>query len=121
MSEKAHISPESERRKALRIPIRVMHVKLEGKKKVFFGYADNLSENGMFIQSVNPKEAGSRFKISFALPGSNTSIECMAEVVWKRDFSPSSQHKPGMGLKFVDIDSDYKDILRKFLQKNSNA
>ena len=121
MSGKIHVHGTDERRKDLRVPLRVMHVKLEGKTKVFFGYADNLSENGMFIQSINPKEAGSRFKISFQLPGSTSTIECMAEVIWKRDFSPSSSHKPGMGLKFIDMDSDYKDALRRFLEDKSQS
>lgn len=106
-----------EKRRELRVPMRVLHVKLEGHKKVFFGYADNLSTSGFFIQSINPKEAGSKFKIEFNLPDCQEKIECLAEVVWKRDFTTNSSCKPGMGLRFVEIERKYSALIREFIEK----
>lgn len=112
-----HDNENGEKRKDLRVPIRVMQIKMEGGTKVFFGYADNLSTSGLFIQTINPKAAGTRFSIEFILPGSQQKIECQVEVMWKRDFVPGSHFKPGMGLRFIDLDSDFLSLLRQFIEQ----
>ncbi len=96
-----------------------MQVHSGEKKKLFFGYANNLSASGMFIQSINPKPAGTQFKVEFTLPGREEKIECTVEVVWKRDFVPGSRYTPGMGLKFVELDSDYRNLLKRFIEQSS--
>ncbi len=95
-------TPAASKRKTLRYPILITKIKVEQNGKVFFGYAKNISKTGLFIQSINPKDEGERFKIEFNLPGDNETFTCMAEVIWKRDYLPNARYEPGMGLEFID-------------------
>lgn len=94
------------KRRYLRSPILVTKVKAEHNGKVFFGYAKNVSKVGIFIQTINPKDEGERFKLEFQLPDDDETIICVAEVVWKRSYHPSEEYEPGMGLKFIDLSEE---------------
>ncbi len=62
-------SIQKSRRKELRTPILITRIKADCNGKTFFGYAKNISQGGMFIQSVNPKNVNEQFQIEFSLPG----------------------------------------------------
>ncbi len=102
------------KRRYLRSPILVTKVKAEQNGKVFFGYAKNVSKVGIFIQTVNPKDEGERFKLEFQLPGGGETITCTAEVVWKRSYHPSEEYEPGMGLRFIDISEEISAKIDKW-------
>ncbi len=82
----------------------VRQVKDEDKKRYFFGYAKGISREGLFIQTTCPKEEKMKFNLEFSLPKDGKSIECKAEVVWRREFIPGAFNEPGMALKFLDLD-----------------
>ena len=53
----------SEKRVHLRVPLRVLKVgSFESGRDIFFGYAQNLSLGGMYIQTSNPKDIGEELK-----------------------------------------------------------
>ena len=99
------------KRKTLRTPILITKVKVDQDGKVFFGYAKNISKTGLFIQSINPKDEGERFKIEFGLPGDNETFRCMARVIWKRGYMPNARYEPGMGMEFIDMPGGLSDKL----------
>ena len=103
------------KRSNLRIPLIVTKVKAGQGGKVFFGYAKNISRVGIFIQTINPKNEGERFKIEFQLPHNGGPISCMAEVIWKRNYHPYSEYEPGMGLKFIDLSEEMSDRLDRWV------
>ncbi len=107
------------KRKNLRTPLLVTKVKGEAKGNVFFGYAKNISRVGLFIQTVNPKKEKEQFSIEFTLPSTNDTILCAAEVVWKRDFMENAKYEPGMGLKFVDLESEQSEEIDRWVRMNS--
>lgn len=110
---------QSDKRMDLRIPLRVMKVNTtDYGKEVFFGYAQNLSLSGMKIQTSNPRNIGSRFKIIFELSG-NIRINCDAEVIWAQDYDPKSKIMPGMGIKFIDMNSECVRSIEEYIKKNS--
>lgn len=91
-------------RKNLRTPLMVLKVKVDDGRKVFFGYAKNISRSGLFIATTNPREPGTSFQVEIPFPAPvNRKLTCTCEVVWKRDFSAKSLYEPGMGLKFLDL------------------
>ena len=97
---------QESRRKNLGIPILITRVNDESKGKTFFGYAKNISQGGMFIQSVNPRNVNERFQIEFSLPGEDKPIGGKVEVVWKRQLLSRKSYEPGMGIRFLDMEED---------------
>jgi len=61
------------------------------------GIVLNLSEDGMSLQAVGPLESQSRVTLRIQVPGSQTSIETAALVVWV------SESKRQVGVRFVDL------------------
>jgi len=104
------------KRKSLRSPILVTKVKEESNgPKVFLGYAKNISRTGLFIQTINPKKQNEVLCIEFSLPGSEKSLTCAAEVIWKRDFSANSKYQPGMGIMFLDMPENNASTIEKWV------
>jgi uncharacterized protein (TIGR02266 family) len=103
-------------RKNLRAPLMVLKVKVDDGRKVFFGYAKNISRGGLFIATTNPREPGTSFRVEVPLPAPlNRKMTCTCEVVWKRDFTPNSPFEPGMGLKFADLPEHLADEIHRWV------
>ncbi len=111
---------QKERRKELRVYLRVFKMKVETSKDVFFGYAKNISASGLFVPTVNPKNVGERFRLKFRLPGSEREIIVLAEVVWNRSYSDSDEFEPGMGIRFVEISDEDAESIRQFVNSDSS-
>lgn len=107
----------SDRRKNLRKQLLVLKVKGEGERGVFFGYAKTISRGGMFIASVNPREVGEEFKITFTPPGAHGEASCTCQVVWARGYDPTLKSEPGMGVKFLDLDPEVRDRISDWVMK----
>ncbi|MCX7943566.1 MAG: TIGR02266 family protein [Deltaproteobacteria bacterium] len=110
---------QKERRKELRVYLRVFKMKVETSKDVFFGYAKNISASGLFIPTLNPKNVGERFRLKFKLPNTEKEIIVLAEVVWNRHYSQSDKYEPGMGIKFVEISEEDAELIRQFVNSDS--
>ncbi len=105
-----------ERRVAPRVPLRVLQVRGESRKAFFFGYAVNLGLGGIFIQTTNPKEPGTRVRLQIPVQRELPPIECGAEVAWVQPFSARSKNPPGMGLRFTELDEKAAARLEAFLK-----
>ena len=110
-----------EKRKHLRIPLRVIRVESQLRGEVFFGHATNLSKTGLFIQTTNPREIGYQLKLRFELPEGRGKIEADAEVVWKEEYTGRSGSEPGMGLRFTSISTDAEQQLREFVDEKTGG
>jgi hypothetical protein len=117
---------ETEKRQTIRIPVPVY---LEAFTETFpVGILKNVSEEGMFIQSTEPKEVGTRMDLSLMLPGSDAKIQLTAEVVWViyppsfpepgEEIHPgkSVTDNPGMGLRILSASSHDLLSLEGFLR-----
>jgi len=100
------LSRTSAGRKYLSCPLLVVRQCQPSDRRIFFGYARNISRSGLYISTVNPREPGSRFDLEIPIPPLGHYVTCLCEVVWKRDFSPDSPYDPGMGMQFVDLDEE---------------
>jgi uncharacterized protein (TIGR02266 family) len=102
-------------RKSLRAPLMVLKVKVDDGRKVFFGYAKNISRGGLFITTTNPREPGTSFQVEVPLPSPiNRKLNCTCEVVWKRDYAKDSIYEPGMGLRFVDLPESEAETIHQW-------
>jgi uncharacterized protein (TIGR02266 family) len=108
-------------RKNLRAPLMVLRVRVDDGRKVFFGYAKNISRSGLFISTTNPREPGTCFQVEVPLPAPvHRKLLCTCEVVWKRDFTANALYEPGMGLKFLDLpESQAEEIHRWILNRGA--
>ena len=109
-------STQKSRRKKLTIPILITRIKDDYNGKTFFGYAKNISQGGMFIQSVNPKNVNEQFQIEFSLPGEEELIRGTVEVVWKRQLRSHKPYEPGMGIRFLNIKEDKSTQINKWVE-----
>jgi uncharacterized protein (TIGR02266 family) len=105
--EPDYVKLREDRRKDLRSQLLVLKVS-SGDKKTFFGYGKTLSKSGMFISSVNPRDVGEEFAISFKLPDDQTEVKCRCRVAWTREYASASEREPGMGIEFLDLDDSIK-------------
>lgn len=110
---------KADKRARLRVPLLVLKMRLEDGGKVFFGYAKNISRGGFFIASSNPREPGTQFRVEIPLPFANGKhVQSTCEVVWKREYNPSSPYEPGMGLKFIDLPEAVAVELERWIQEH---
>lgn len=122
---------ENEKRHTTRIPVTVY---IEAFSESFpIGILKNVSAEGMFIQSTEPKEVGTRMDLSFVLPGSEEKIQLTAEVVrviYPPSYSDMEQNvqpgkpvadNPGMGLRILSASPQDLVSLEGFLQEPEAA
>jgi uncharacterized protein (TIGR02266 family) len=105
-----------EKRAHPRTPIPALQVRGESKRRFFFGYVRNLSLEGLFIQTTNPRPPGTSVRLEFSLQRESPPVECAAEVVWVQPFSVRSKAPPGMGLRFTELDERAAVRVEAFLK-----
>ncbi|MFO7736487.1 MAG: PilZ domain-containing protein [bacterium] len=90
---------KGERRTKERIPVKMWVRKKEGSGDYFHPTA-NLSTNGMYILTPVPQEKGTLIRLEFQLPGTESTVECEAEVVNSRS---EKNDMFGISVQFVGI------------------
>jgi len=88
----------------------------------------NISMEGMFVQSTEPKEVGTKMDLRFQPPEIEETILVAAEVIRvchppffkeDEDYTPPEgpvTDNPGMGLKILSMDPKSKALLETFIQ-----
>lgn len=109
-----------DKRKTLRYPIIILKVTEEGQKEHLFGYAKNISRSGLFIQSVNPREPGEQFTISFQISNTEIRVRCQCEVVWIRKYSRMNKSEPGYGVRFLDLSTGVSDAINLWIKQQKS-
>lgn len=81
----------------------------------------NLSEGGIFVKSSLLWKPGQSFNLSFTLPGFDKEIKVKGVVARSDDkysiFTENDSSIPGMGIKFVDLSDEDRQIIKEFLSK----
>jgi hypothetical protein len=114
--------PKVHLRRELRQPLTVLKATNNGGPKTLFGYACNISRSGMLISTINPRKPGSRYEVEFALPKpANVVARCECEVVWKRTWAKEDSHRPGMGLRFVDLCEEAAAAIEDWVEREARA
>lgn len=73
----------------------------------FSGYYSDISTTGIYIETMNPPEPGTRFKMRFTLPGYQRAIKVEGVVIWSRV-------PMGMGVQFVALTQDDYAAIKNF-------
>lgn len=114
-----NVQKTPDKRRTLRYPIIILKVTEEGKKEHLFGYAKNISRSGLFIQSVNPRQPGERFTISFHVSNTEIKVRCQCEVVWMRKYHPKVSVEPGYGVRFLDLSAGVAEAIDQWIKQQS--
>lgn len=98
-----------EKRREARVPIQLqVDVELPNEHYLF-EYSSNLSQNGIFIHTLEPLNPGTPVSMAFSLPD-QTLIRTRGEVIWCND--EEDDEEPGMGIKFIGLsEADRENIL----------
>ncbi|HTO53505.1 MAG TPA: PilZ domain-containing protein [Myxococcota bacterium] len=102
------------KRRNLRPPLRIECARGGGRPSHFLGYGANLSETGVFIQSLALRDPGTRLRLVMHLstPGGEP-IATDAEVRWVRRYGGKRAPSPGMGLRFLGLKPSDKSYLHE--------
>lgn len=101
-----------ERRKFPRVPI-IVEIYYQTESPVIRSRLADLSEGGLFVDTVNPLPPGTEVKFRFQPPGKGPQapIVGLAKVAW-------IQQTVGMGIEFVRFGGDGWDRLRALLKES---
>jgi uncharacterized protein (TIGR02266 family) len=94
---------------------KALSLKYADKKAVVEALTENASSSGLFIETEDPVQQGEHLQIELQLPGLANPIKVKSEVMWARK-NPGETDKPnGMGVKFIEIAKEDKEILKEYL------
>ena len=79
-----------------------------------YSRSSNASEFGIFLVSATPLPKGSTLELEFKVPHARESITVLGEVRWVEDGEGGQE--PGMGIQFVDLDSDKQQRIRSLIR-----
>ncbi len=81
-------------------------------------YAKDLSLTGMFLHTNKPHPPGASFQFEFEVEGGQPLIRGVGEVVWIRDPGKAEDEPPGMGIRFISLDSRSLKLVRWLIERN---
>ena len=103
--------PGSERRSSERIDV-VWSVDCETEQTFLYASITNISEMGIFVETHEPLEVGTRLTLRFAMPGTDEPFILVGQVQWVNPIRMLSDNpNPGMGIRFVDLSGEARERL----------
>ena len=100
-------------RQNIRIPVN-LKASLEGTTPQAV-FVTMLSDNGLFVRTLDPRPAGSKHTVSFLLE--DRIIRADAVVLYAYGFEEGPKKEPGMGMKFLNLSPIDKDVIQNFIQE----
>ncbi len=106
------------RRKEPRIPIHIL-VDFKSSDIVTMEHAQNISRQGIFIETRDILPIGSSVLLSFILPGTPRLITVLGEVVWARrkTLHKQSSTPAGIGIRFAEINPEDEAAIMEFVEE----
>ena len=86
------------------------YVDFTGNEVMLFHRIQNISLGGVCIQTSGVEEVGTVVDLVLNFPDLDASIGVKGQVVWANREDPID-----MGVRFIDLDEERKDTLRKFI------
>lgn len=75
----------------------------------------NISLGGMFITTNRVAPPGTRFRFELAVSSGLELVSGEAEVVWTHEHSTSALDPAGMGVRFVSLNGDSREVIFKII------
>lgn len=101
------------KRRKLKPPMRVECARPSSRDTFYLGYGTNVSETGVFVQSLALRPPGTRLRLVMHLAGLSSEPICSeAEVRWVRRYSGKRGPSAGMGMHFLGLKPADKSLLQ---------
>ena len=75
----------------------------------------NISLGGMFISTTRLAPLGTRFRFELAVSSGLDLVSGEAEVVWTHEQTTSPLDPAGMGVRFIKLDGDSREVIFKIV------
>ncbi len=72
----------------------------------------NISATGMFIRCQDPQPAGSVLDFELSLTDGEKLVRGYGEVMWARRQDAGPDHPAGMGIRFLHLDAESRELIR---------
>ena len=106
----------ADKRQQTRVPFEA-EVTHSSEENFYTGFANNISEGGLFITTHSPAPIGETVSVKFKLPNSGHEVEIQCIVRWARDYNQlTPDMSPGMGLEFVNLPKEIYDEINEFIE-----
>ena len=100
----------------LRPPLRVELVGNSDRGPRFLAYVSDLSSEGAFMQSANPRTVGTRLMVKIhPARGGRRPLYAEVEVRWTRPYVGRAGPGPGMGVEFLHLRRSDRRLLSRWL------
>ncbi|HLD74179.1 MAG TPA: TIGR02266 family protein [Bdellovibrionota bacterium] len=97
----------------------VLRIEGEPEEDVKTYIAENLSENGVFLKTVDQYPLGTKVELRFSLTNSPQLLKVKGEVKWLRPSAEETSRDPaGVGVEFTELDSEHQKIIHDFLRSS---
>jgi uncharacterized protein (TIGR02266 family) len=98
---------------------------MESDSNFYTGLTQDISTGGLFVATHNLRKIGQRMMLKFSLPSSPNPVVVECEVRWLREAGPlhdhrSTDHPPGMGLKFLTLSPESRTAIAGFLRSRDS-
>ncbi|HEX3597212.1 MAG TPA: TIGR02266 family protein [Polyangiaceae bacterium] len=85
-------------------------------------HSHDISRGGMFIKTPAPFPGGTLLKFEVRIAEEQKVVQGVGRVVWKRDAASASPDSPaGMGVKFIKLDDESKQLIDRLISKRGQA
>ena len=86
------------------------YVDYTGNEVLLYHRVQNISLGGICIQSNGVEDVGTIVDLVINFPDLDASLSIKGEVVWVNRTDPQD-----MGIRYVDLDNERKEMLRKYI------
>jgi uncharacterized protein (TIGR02266 family) len=86
------------------------YVDYTGSEVVLYHRIQNISLGGICIQSSGVEDVGTTIDLVINFPDLNASLSVKGEVVWVNREPPMD-----MGVRYIELDGERKEMLRKYI------
>lgn len=110
-------TPERRREPRIFLKTRIVFKPTDSKKEFSTDYSVNLSTTGIFIVTDSGFDAGAVLELHFSLPNSKKIIKVNGRVVWKSTTQSGGKKLAGLGIEFLNLDSDSEQIISDYIER----
>jgi uncharacterized protein (TIGR02266 family) len=106
-----------ERRRSPRVLVD-LEVDCASEDNYLFAYITDISATGIFVRTTNPEQAGTQLNLRMLVEEAPL-LELEGEVIWVNPYRPGTPDNlhPGMGIRFVNLDSELRDRLFELIRR----
>ena len=106
-----------ERRRSPRVLVD-LEVDCASEDNYLFAYITDISATGIFVRTTAPEQAGTHLNLRMLVEEAPL-LELEGEVIWVNPYRPGTPDNlhPGMGIRFVNLDSELRDRLFELIRR----